>query len=288
MAKPRRTKRTQMPKGITHNIIMITPTLAAKYFEANVKNRPIGQEIVRKYSGIMVDGDWQFNGDTLRIDVNGRILDGQHRLLAIIDSGIAQPMLVVTGLQTSAFDTIDIGKSRTLSGFLAINGAPNSTTASGMMSHLLSYNSGGSALCDIRRLGAYKTQGSRIDYYLQHKADIDAATDFAKHNRTMCTGISKTMIAFLYYIMVAIDYKDATKFFAAYDGDPTIKIPAAVYIRGRMFNNINATRQTVMRPTVKLAIFIKAWNMFRDHNQTPKSLQFTQAGPGKEAFPRAI
>jgi hypothetical protein len=67
-------------------------------------------------------GEWADNGETVKVGTDGRILDGQHRLRAIVDSGCTVPMTVVFGVNPGAFKTIDVGRSRTAGNLLAMKG----------------------------------------------------------------------------------------------------------------------------------------------------------------------
>jgi hypothetical protein len=59
----------------------------------------------------MKEGRWQINGDTIRFS-SKRLLDGQHRLHAIIQSGVTIWALIVEELDDKIFDTIDTGRMR--------------------------------------------------------------------------------------------------------------------------------------------------------------------------------
>ncbi|MEE9383211.1 MAG: hypothetical protein V3V08_07340 [Nannocystaceae bacterium] len=90
----------------------ITPSLAAKWLEGNTINRPIQPAHVRFLSALMQVGLFLLNGDTIKIS-DADILDGQHRLLACIDSGRSFRSLVVFGVPKKVFKTIDEGRVRT-------------------------------------------------------------------------------------------------------------------------------------------------------------------------------
>ena len=61
------------------------------------------------------------NGDTIRIDDQGNIIDGQHRLAAIMRIGKPVPMLVARNLDPDAFASIDIGKPRSATDIIGID-----------------------------------------------------------------------------------------------------------------------------------------------------------------------
>lgn len=96
------------------DVVTFTPEIAASYMKNNTMNRPISERRVRDYQEAMRRNEWSLNGETVKFAADGTLLDGQHRLLAIIRSGLAQQMLVVSGLHKDNFHTIDRGKARSI------------------------------------------------------------------------------------------------------------------------------------------------------------------------------
>ena len=98
----------------------ITPEKAREILEKrNTDNyRNLKQSAANLYEKDMKDGNWMFNGDTIRFDKNGQLMDGQTRLTAIRDSGISQKFFVVTGLDPECAKTIDIGFKRSVEDYL--------------------------------------------------------------------------------------------------------------------------------------------------------------------------
>ena len=93
--------------------VEITPDLAALYLSANVDyNRPRDARKVKEWADKMRRGAWQRTGATIDFDETGALINGQHRLQAIIDSGLTQEFIVVNGLPKEAFDHTDIGAAR--------------------------------------------------------------------------------------------------------------------------------------------------------------------------------
>ena len=96
--------------------ITITPEKAKNVLETrNKDNRPISPKEVEMLAREMELGRFKDNGDTFKFDVNGRLLDGQHRLAAIVKSGIPLiDAIVVYGIAPDAVDTIDSGRKRSV------------------------------------------------------------------------------------------------------------------------------------------------------------------------------
>jgi len=67
---------------------------------------------VKQYAAAMTAGVWKLNGETIKFNCNGQLIDGQHRLNAIVLAGKTVQTYVLYGLPADAFDTIDGGKPR--------------------------------------------------------------------------------------------------------------------------------------------------------------------------------
>lgn len=104
---------------------MITPQIALEYLGMNTHNRIVRDGLVGKYAREMASGNFIRNGDSVRFDINGTLLDGQHRLLAIVSSGRPQPVVVVRGLPPEAMLTIDSGAKRTNGDRISLMGVEN-------------------------------------------------------------------------------------------------------------------------------------------------------------------
>lgn len=100
--------------------VIITPVKAAQLLQKNKRNRALNKRIVENYSDQMKRGLWKFNGEPIIISEGGVLLDGQHRLAAIVKSQTTQKMLIVTGPGADVFDTIDTGYTRTAGHILSI------------------------------------------------------------------------------------------------------------------------------------------------------------------------
>ena len=94
-------------------IVEITPERAKQYLEKNTRNRTLRESKVAAYSRDMKNGDWMFTHQGIAFNCDGTLLDGQHRLAAIVDSGKTQRMLVTTGIQTDSQLVMDGHAKRT-------------------------------------------------------------------------------------------------------------------------------------------------------------------------------
>ena len=104
---------------------VITPDDAKKLLSANTINRPLRRSHVDFFESQLQRGEMQLTHQGIAISENGRLLDGQHRLTAIANTGIAATMMVAYGLPESSFSVLDTGAARKASDALSIDGACN-------------------------------------------------------------------------------------------------------------------------------------------------------------------
>jgi len=108
----------------------ITPHYARFILEKSdgFENRPLSMRTINAYADVMRRGKWLLNGEAIVIDVDGRCIDGQHRLWAVVESNASVDMVVVRGVETRAFSSIDQGKRRSAGDVLAHYGHQNRNT----------------------------------------------------------------------------------------------------------------------------------------------------------------
>ena len=120
--------------------VLMTPKLAKQILkEFNVDNRPPSKVNLQKLTNEMKNGNWMFNGDTITFDYNGRQKNGQHRLMACIESGFSFPVIVVSGVEPESFMSMDIGRKRNGTDVLSIEGIKNSSAASSTVKTIHSF-----------------------------------------------------------------------------------------------------------------------------------------------------
>jgi len=97
------------------NVETVTPALAAKWLESNIGNRPVRHAWVQVLAQMMRAGEWTVTHQGIAFDRTGRLVDGQHRLLAVIEADRSVSMLVTRGLAPEVYRHLDGGRSRSIS-----------------------------------------------------------------------------------------------------------------------------------------------------------------------------
>lgn len=102
---------------------IITPEIATEILERhNPRNRSVSESTVQSYAVDMKNGRWTSTHQGIAFDTNGDLLDGQHRLWAVVFSGctiefwVFRDMPVKTqqgNVYLYTMDSIDRGRVRT-------------------------------------------------------------------------------------------------------------------------------------------------------------------------------
>lgn len=100
----------------------ITPDVARAILAKNTNNRSLNNTTVQFYMDQMRKGQWQLNGESIKIATDGTLLDGQHHLEACSRLDSPFDTLVVRGVDKETFATIDNGKVRSFADHMKISG----------------------------------------------------------------------------------------------------------------------------------------------------------------------
>lgn len=107
---------------LTMQIVVVTPTIAEEWLKKNnPKNRSIGSRHVARLVADMEAGRWYLTHQGIAFDVDGQLVDGQHRLEAVRQSGATIEMAVFF-YEGKAPPGIDMTKARSFGDELALSG----------------------------------------------------------------------------------------------------------------------------------------------------------------------
>lgn len=124
-------KLTDAQREITTTIETITPIQANKLLELQdeSQHRPIKRQVMLRYARDMREGRWLLNGETIILN-GSTIIDGRHRLSAVVAAEVPVQFLIVRGVDASVFLTVDSGGARTPGDVLHIAGFANANMLS--------------------------------------------------------------------------------------------------------------------------------------------------------------
>lgn len=270
------------------SIEMITPDMAQAWLERGGVNRKPSERAIRKLVHAIQIGEWDLTGETIKLDKDGRVRDGQHRLNAIIRSGMSVPCIVVRGVKESAFDKIDTGKSRNMADVLSIHGHPSAAAMATAARGLLM----------IENYGRYNVGGTRVGYlttpsnaqglaYVEAHPEMLEAVHLADRLRKEGQFVGGTGLwAIVLTMFLRISQEQATVFVDRMieganlePGSPILRL-RNMYRGGRAWSSNTDGRERL------LATVIKGWNAWRN-DQLVQGLSWHDSGRGAEKFPSA-
>jgi hypothetical protein len=155
-------------------VVEITPELAAELLKRNVKNRTLSPKKLKIYVEDMKNGKWVLNGETIQFNKKGELINGQHRLTAVILSGVTIFVLVVTGVEDErAFATIDQGLMRGAHTVLQLKGVKNAKRMESISKKLMLWDTAEHKENFTTLAGKSFSITAIAEYYEEHKEEID-------------------------------------------------------------------------------------------------------------------
>ena len=268
---------------IETSVEVITPKVAEQMLQNNNNNRPVNEDNLAFIMKAMKDSNFQLTGEAIKFSSGGTLLDGQHRLMAIVKSKVPCKMLVVRGLEEGVFKFLDTGRKRTAADVLHINGVSYSTNTAALINFVLLYKSG-----NARNFSSKNKRGGKqisnfdiAEFYEKNKESIDYSLQLAVKSK--CKLMSKSQLAGWHYILKGLSFHEADEFCSKFaEGANLAKTSPIFAIREKLMQDrINKLKMPIQ---MKYALFIKAWNAFRKG----KSVSQLRWDSQKEEFPKPI
>ena len=117
-----------------------TPQMAADVLRwRNPHNRARREAFIKAITADMENGDFLLNGESIKFDIDGNLLDGQNRLNSCVRSGKSFRTLVVEELPRPTQRTIDAGAVRFLAEDLSMMGETNIHVLAGTLARVIAW-----------------------------------------------------------------------------------------------------------------------------------------------------
>lgn len=230
----------------------ITPKKAMQWLQRNIHNRPLSTKLANDYAKVMRAGRWKLNGETVKFNGNGDLIDGQHRLTACVEAGTPFESYVVRGLSHETFDTIDQGRKRTAGDVLARRGEKHYTMLAAACRIVFGITTLGKV-----DLGRAIRPDEIIDTINEHP-DLRVCCEWVSQHRGERI-VSMSLAAALLYLFGKTDPERASVFWnRVLTGEGLTRNMPEFYLRSRLIENGRAVSK--LRGDVICALAIKAWN----------------------------
>lgn len=248
--------------SVTTRVQTINPVEAAKILKKNGQNRPISNNIINRYAALITAGKWHFNGAPIIIAADGTLIDGQHRLYALIKADKKLDLLIVRGLTKDAFSTIDIGRKRTGADALATidsTYAKNRNVLVAAIKYIVSFDKDGvwndttRTPLDYDDLIAFVTKNRKIMSSVDYTSQLTGAKKLATHSS----------LAALHYLFSKKDLEQCNQFFQQFSsGEGLHKSHPVLLLRAKLIDAHHYGKG--LRGRDAIPTIIKAWELVRE------------------------
>lgn len=125
----------------------VTPAMAQKLLDNRAPNRGVSDAYVNQLSADMKTGAWRVTGVPVVVNDKEQLIDGQHRLAAVVASGCTISMTICYGVSDPhAQRNIDTGRKRPIAQVLQMfEGVKNATRAVAVMRNIVMLRADSSA-----------------------------------------------------------------------------------------------------------------------------------------------
>jgi hypothetical protein len=231
----------------------ITPTLAEKMLVNADSNRRAREAVVDDLARLLEQGKFVDAGSSIIFDRDGRMIDGQHRLKAIVKSGVPFRFIIVLGVDKKSQTYINSGIPNRLSDIFQFKGEKDAARLASTLSWVWRYESGYAL--------KHQTNPPRdiaMELLEKHPEIRNSIQDV----KTIGKFIHPAPAAFCHYLFHKKDPAMAREFFdklksgeSLTKGDPILALRNAIINRSMTKKNVRNYHHLVM--------LVRAWNTMR-------------------------
>jgi hypothetical protein len=246
--------------------MLVTPELAAQWLASNPDNyRRLDRKKVAQYREDIANDHWHLNGETIKLTLDEKLTDGQHRCKAIVDTKKSVLMLVVWTDETAG---VDRGKPRSFVDYLTRDGVKNAGLAATAIRNLYLMHVYGELPVNRNQC---LSDDTLYDFYAEH---LDAELlQIAIHRGQVVQRqriTSKGTWATVMYLFVISDADLANQFHDGIVSGANLDSRSPILtLRTRYINAQLVGKGSGARPSLRhmMAFAIKAWNAFKSNKQ---------------------
>lgn len=254
-------------KTLHSEIMTLQPDEARELLKStNNHNRPLNPNTVETYSRIIKEGNWKLTHQGIAFDTNGDLIDGQHRLAAIANSGTPVKIMVTRNVDPAEFSVIDVGRRRTPADALGVAGIEhNRNQIASVARFLRNYDR-------LDQAGWSDKHSTRLD----NPAILEAVQEYgvSKLNSSVrvgtthgrLSGINITVLSTLFYLLHfrhQMPLVEVMKFISGVSSGAGLQAgDARLALRNSMLGPKHSGAKTNKDRKNQLVAVIKAWNAY--------------------------
>ena len=264
--------------GIKTEIRVIDPQEAEVILRSNNNNRKVRAQVVGKYARDMEHGKWLLNGEAIKMTDSGDLLDGQHRLLACVESGVPFETIIISGLPAEVQVAMDVGARRTFSDVLRWRGEVTTASLASAIEAGLCWDEAGTPA----HRGKQHSNSERLAWF---DANPDIRDGVKGWQGVASAPLRCPMSVGGPFLMRArrISPIDAAEFMQHLKSGANLAEDDPINVLRRWMLNASASKGKRAREEYA-AVLVKAWNAWLK-NRPVRTLTWRSGGASREEFP---
>lgn len=229
----------------------ITPARASVLLQHNPNNRHIRPVKLDQLTRDMENGRYQVNGESIIVSKEGVLNDGQHRLTAIVKTGISQLVNMAFGVSRESRTTVDSGAARTAGDHLGLAGLTNSNVTAAVARKIMSYKNAGTFSATNR------ISGAEVLEYINRDNAIHEFACWASnhHHKLKAIKLSASEAGAIFYLIAEKAPKEAKQFMEGLAEGLYLTPSSPIHIVRQ-----SLTIKQKLNPNNRLELVIRAWN----------------------------
>lgn len=245
-------------REIFAEVVTVTPALADLILKRNPDNRNLRKARLAEIKADLQNDNFAMNGESIILSKDGLLNDGQHRLVAVRDTGIPLQTMMVFGVARSSRLTLDQGTSRSSGDYLGMAGkGVDANTVAAVARLIIQYGRSGSIDPSNRggRINRVVTKSEIVGIAMDREIEIVASIKCT----TRCGKWigSRSFVSFAHWVLAQADHNAATDFFERLvDGAVTAEQPLYT-LRQRLIG------EPTMSTPSRLEAMVRTWNATR-------------------------
>lgn len=264
---------TQRASGsdIKIEVVDITGEMVRPWLEGKARNRNIRKNRVVEFARDMLNDNWHETGEAIKFDVNGKLVDGQHRCEALALASKTKPdlvlknVLVVRGIPAEAQMVMDTNTRRTAADQLRIAGFDNYAQLSAAAKWCLIWDR--KVLYADRMLKS--VTHAEILEYVKANPELREICTLIMNRLNKYIDMPSGYIGAGYYICWRISPDDADEFFARLaDGIMLGKGNPILALRERL-RDLKGDHSS-LPGDLYLSLLFRTWNAYRENKEVHK------------------
>lgn len=254
--------------------------MAQVMLKNNKGNRAVRYTKVLQYAKDIKEGRWKSDTyEFIKISKTGKILDGQHRLIAVVKASIPVWFHVAEDCDDNIFDVLDTGTQRNACDVFTITGVKNSNVIPSVIAKYNQIRIGRK----FTQIHERATNAVLLEQYFEDEEFwqyvIKGTMNYYKHFAKI---LSPSIIGGFYSYFLKIDNDKAEEFISQLCTGVNVNNRVMHLLRQKLMADKVSSKK--MNMGTKMALIIKAWNYFIEDKE-PKILKYDNE---REDFPKIV